>query len=102
MIQEQDKKKKKYKKVVKMSKTERLLYTLAITLLLLAPISVVFSKATLSKLNFEVEEKKREIESDCRCCRGCTCQGTACSGRYHYHRSIRGNQPYADQEGYQT
>ena len=45
-----------------MSKTERLLYTLAITLLLLAPISVVFSKATLSKLNFEVEEKKREIE----------------------------------------
>ena len=24
--------------------------------------SVVFSKATLSKLNFEVEEKKREIE----------------------------------------
>lgn len=55
-------KKKKYKKVVKMSKTERLLYTLAITLLLVAPISVVFSKATLSKLNFEVEEKKREIE----------------------------------------
>ena len=55
-------KKKKYKKVVKMSKTERLLYTLAITLLLIAPISVVFSKATLSKLNFEVEEKKREIE----------------------------------------
>lgn len=55
-------KKKKYKKVVKMSKTERLLYTLAITLILVAPISVVFSKATLSKLNFEVEEKKREIE----------------------------------------
>jgi cell division protein FtsL len=55
-------KKKKYKKVVKMSKTERLLYTLAIALILIAPISVVFSKATLSKLNFEVEEKKREIE----------------------------------------
>ena len=55
-------KKKKYKKVVKMSKTERLLYTLAIALILIAPISVVFSKATLSKLNFEVEEKKRAIE----------------------------------------
>lgn len=55
-------KKKKYKKVIKMSKTERLLYTLAIALILIAPISVVFSKATLSKLNFEVEEKKREIE----------------------------------------
>ena len=56
-------KKKKYKKVVKMSKTERLLYTLAVALILIAPISVVFSKATLSKLNFEVEEKKREIEN---------------------------------------
>ena len=54
-------KKKKVKKVVKISKTEKLLYTLAITLVLLAPISIVFSKATLSKLNFEVEEKKQEI-----------------------------------------
>ncbi len=54
-------KKKKYKKVVKISKTERLLYMLAVTLVLLAPVSIVFSKATLSKLNFEVEEKKQEI-----------------------------------------
>jgi len=54
-------KKKKYKKVVKMSKIERLFYTLAVTLVLIAPISIVFSKATLSKLNFEVEKKKIEI-----------------------------------------
>ncbi|MBR4618595.1 MAG: cell division protein FtsL [Bacilli bacterium] len=53
--------KKKYKKVVKISKVERLLYTLAMALVLLAPISIVFSKATLSKLNFEVEKKKIEI-----------------------------------------
>ena len=53
-------KKKKMKKKVKISKFERLIYTLAVTLVLMAPISIVFSKATLSKLNFEVEEKKQE------------------------------------------
>ena len=56
-------KKKKMKKKVKISKFERLIYTLAVTLVLMAPISIVFSKATLSKLNFEVEEKKQEITS---------------------------------------
>ena len=55
--------KKKYKKVVKISKVERLLYTLAMALVLIAPISIVFSKATLSKLNFEVEKKKIEISA---------------------------------------
>ena len=56
-------KKKKYKKVVKISKSEKLLYMVAIALVLIAPISIVFSKATLSKLNFEVEKKKIQIES---------------------------------------
>lgn len=56
-------KKKKLKKKVKISKFERLIYTLAITLVMISPISIVFSKATLAKLNFEVEEKKREITS---------------------------------------
>lgn len=51
----------KVKKKVKMSKFERLLYSLAIFLLVLAPVSIVFSKATLSKINFEVERKKQEI-----------------------------------------
>ena len=32
------------------------------TLLVLSPVSIVFSKATLSKINFEVEKKKNDIE----------------------------------------
>ena len=53
---------KKYKKKVKMSKFEKLIYSLAIFLLVIAPISIVFSKATLAKVNFDVEKQKREIE----------------------------------------
>ena len=53
---------KKYKKRVKMSKFEKLIYSLAIFLLVIAPISIVFSKATLAKVNFEVEKQKKEIE----------------------------------------
>ena len=53
---------KKYKKRVKMSKFERLIYSLAVFLLVIAPISIVFSKATLAKINFEVEKQKKEIE----------------------------------------
>ncbi len=52
----------KKKKTAKVSKFERLIYTLAIVLTLLSPISVVFSKATLSKVNFEVEKKKQQID----------------------------------------
>lgn len=52
----------KKKKTTKVSKFERLIYTLAIVLTLLSPISVVFSKATLSKVNFEVEKKKQQID----------------------------------------
>ena len=54
--------KKKVKKQLRMSKGERILYTLAIFLLLVSPISIVFSKATLAKVNFEVEQQKKEIE----------------------------------------
>ena len=53
---------KKKKKVVKTSKFEKLLYTFAIFMLVIAPVSIVFSKATLAKVNFEVEKQKREIE----------------------------------------
>jgi cell division protein FtsL len=45
-----------------MSKFERLLYTLALFLLVISPISIVASKATLSKVNFEVEKQKKAIE----------------------------------------
>lgn len=55
-------KKKKYmRKVVKMGKFERLLYTFTIVLLLISPFAIVFSQATLSKINFEVEKSKKEI-----------------------------------------
>ena len=53
---------KKVKKRIKISKFEKLLYTLAVTLLVISPVSIVFSKATLSKINFEVEKKKNDIE----------------------------------------
>ena len=54
---------KKVKKKIKISKFEKLLYTLAIFLVVIAPISIVFSKATLAKVNFEVEKQKKEIEA---------------------------------------
>lgn len=54
--------KKKVKKQLKMTKFEKFLYTFAIFLLLVSPISIVFSKATLAKVNFEVEREKRQIE----------------------------------------
>lgn len=53
---------RKVKKRLKMSKFERLLYTLALFLLVISPVSIVFSKATLSKVNFEVEKQKKAIE----------------------------------------
>ncbi|MBR1936689.1 MAG: cell division protein FtsL [Bacilli bacterium] len=53
---------KKVKKRVKISKFEKLLYTLAVFLLVVSPVSIVFSKATLAKVNFEVEKQKKEID----------------------------------------
>lgn len=53
--------KKRVKKQLKMSKGERFLYTVAVFLILVSPISIVFSKATLAKINFEVEQQKKEI-----------------------------------------
>lgn len=52
---------RKVKKRLKMSKFERLLYTLALFLLVISPISIVASKATLAKINFEVEKQKKLI-----------------------------------------
>ena len=45
-----------------MSKFEKLIYTLAIFLLVISPVSIVFSKATLAEVNFEVEKQKKEID----------------------------------------
>ncbi|MGN0973467.1 MAG: cell division protein FtsL [Bacilli bacterium] len=55
--------KKRTKKKLKMSKFEKLLYTFAIVLAVSFPVVIVFSKATLSKINYDVEEIKKEIET---------------------------------------
>lgn len=55
-------KRRKVKKRVKMSKFERLIYTFAIVLAISAPVTIVFSQATLSQINFEVEKVKKEIK----------------------------------------
>lgn len=53
---------RKVKTRIKISKFEKLLYSLAIFLLVISPVSIVFSKATLAQVNFEVEKQKKEIE----------------------------------------
>ena len=52
---------RKVMKRLKMSKFERLIYTFLIVALLSTPFVLVFSQATLSKINFEVEKTKKEI-----------------------------------------
>ena len=56
-------KKRKIKKRIKISKFEKFIYSLAIILLLITPVSIVFSQSTLSKINFEVEKQKKEIDA---------------------------------------
>ena len=56
-------KKKRIKKRLKMSKFEKVIYTIAIFLLVISPVSIVFSQSTLAKINFEVEKQKREISA---------------------------------------
>ena len=53
---------RKVKKKLKMSKFEKLLYSLALFLLVVSPVLTVFSKATLAQINFEVEKQKKEID----------------------------------------
>ena len=55
--------KKRKKKKLKISKFEKILYVFAILFLLLAPVSIVFTKSTLSEINFKVEKMKKEIKS---------------------------------------
>ena len=52
---------RKVRKRLKMSRFERLLYTFLIVVLLSTPFLLVFSQATLSKINFEVEKTKKVI-----------------------------------------
>lgn len=54
---------RKVKKRLKMSKFERLLYIFTIVLALGTPLAMVFSQATLSEINFEVEKAKKQIDT---------------------------------------
>ncbi len=56
-------KKKNRKKKLKVTKFEKVLYAFAIILLLLAPVSIVFAKSSLSEINFKVEKMKKMIEN---------------------------------------
>ncbi len=55
--------KKTHKKKLKITKFEKVLYAFAIVLLIVAPISIVFTKSALSEINFKVEKMKKEIAS---------------------------------------
>ncbi len=52
---------RKVKKRLKMSKFEKLLYIFTFVLIVATPFVLVFSQATLSEINFEVEKNKKQI-----------------------------------------
>lgn len=54
---------KKKKAKLRVTKFERVLYVFAILLVLIAPITIVFTKSTLSEINFKVEKMKKNIET---------------------------------------
>lgn len=53
---------RKIKKRLKMSKFERLIYVFTIVMLIAMPFALVFSQATLSEINFEVEKMNKKID----------------------------------------
>lgn len=55
---------KKVKKRLKMSKFEKLLYMFTFIFLLATPFMLVFSQATLSKVNFDAEKVKKTISTE--------------------------------------
>jgi len=50
-------------KKLKITGFEKKLYTFAILLVLIAPVTIVFTKSTLSEINFKVEKMKKTIET---------------------------------------
>lgn len=56
-------KKKTTKKIKKLGRIERTFYSLVIFLVISFPFAVVFLQATLSKINVQVEQVKREIKT---------------------------------------
>ncbi len=58
------KKRKVVKRKLKLTKFERLLYGLAVFLLVISPLAIVFSQATLSKVNYDVEKLRKEVNTE--------------------------------------
>lgn len=54
---------RKRKRKLKITKFEKVLYVFTIALLLMAPVSIVFTKSALSEINFKVEKMKKQIAS---------------------------------------
>lgn len=55
--------KRKVKRFVKISKFEKMIYGIALTLLVALPFTIVFLQATLSKINVQCEQVKKEIKT---------------------------------------
>lgn len=53
----------KNKKRVKLTKVEKLIYAFTILLLIVSPMVIVFTKSTLSEINYKVEKMKMSISS---------------------------------------
>lgn len=52
---------RKVKKRLKISKFEKLLYIFTFVMVVATPFALVFSQATLSEINFEVEKSKKQV-----------------------------------------
>ena len=55
--------KKKVKRVKKLGRIEKTFYTLVVFLVISFPFAIVFLQATLSKINVQVEQVKKEIKT---------------------------------------
>jgi len=54
---------KKKKSKYKLTKFEKFLYAFTILLLIVSPMVIVFTKSTLSEINYKVEKLKRSIDA---------------------------------------
>lgn len=53
----------KNKKRVKLTKFEKFIYALAILLVIVSPMVIVFTKSTLSEINYKVEKMKKCVRT---------------------------------------
>ena len=53
----------KNKKRVKLTKFEKIIYAFAVLLMIVSPMVIVFTKSTLSEINYKVEKMKKSISA---------------------------------------